>query len=94
MMCYIQLSLLGRAGYICIGDTLTNPMAGHVLFPQEREGQEMWVMPMFRIGVWQWRRMFFLLGKTSRDTNKEKGRERFYMFFDFDDKEEKQWEKM
>lgn len=51
MMCYIQLSLLGCAGYICIGDTLTNPMAGHVLFPQEREGQEMWVMPMFRIGV-------------------------------------------
>lgn len=94
MMCYIQLSLLGCAGYICIGDTLTNPMAGHVLFPQEREGQEMWVMPMFRIGVWQWRRMFFLLGKTGRDTNKEKGRERFYMFFDFNDKEEKRWEKM
>ena len=94
MMCYIQLSLLGCAGYICIGDTLTNPMAGHVLFPQERGGQEMWVMPMFRIGVWQWRRMFFLLGKTGRDTNKEKGREGFYMFFDFNDKEEKRWEKM
>ena len=94
MMCYIQLSLLGCAGYICIGDTLTNPMAGHVLFPQEREGQELWIMPMFRIGVWQWRRMFFLLGKTGRDTNKEKGRERFYMFFDFNDKEEKRWEKM
>lgn len=94
MMCYIQLSLLGCAGYICIGDTLTNPMAGHVLFPQEREGQELWIMPMFRIGAWQWRRMFFLLGKTGRDTNKEKGREGFYMFFDFDDKEEKRWEKM
>lgn len=94
LMCYIQLSLLGCAGYICIGDTLTNPLTGHVLFPQEREGQEMWVMPMFRIGVWQWRRMFFLLGKTGRDTNKEKGRERFYMFFDFNDKEEIRWEKM
>lgn len=52
MMCYIQLSLLGCAGYICIGDTLTNPVTGHVLFPQEREGQEFWYMPMFRMDVW------------------------------------------
>lgn len=98
MMCYIQLSLLGCAGYIYIGDTLKNPMAGHVLFPQEREGQELWIMPMFRLGVWQWRRMFFLLGKTGQKKHEEKEqeqcRERFYMFFDFNDKEEKRWEKM
>ena len=96
MMCYIQLSLLGCAGYICIGDTLKNPMAGHVLFPQEREGQELWIMPMFRLGAWQWRRMFFLLGKTGQKKNgkKERGGERFYMVFDFNDKEEKRWEKM
>ena len=30
MMCYIQLSLLGCAGYICIGNTITNPLVGHV----------------------------------------------------------------
>ena len=95
LMCYIQLSLLGCAGYICIGDTLTNPMTGHVLFPQEQKGQELWIMPMFRIGAWQWRRTFFLLGRTGRDKHKEKeqGGERFYMFFEFSDKEEKRWEK-
>ena len=37
-MCYIQLSLLGCAGYICVGNTLTNPMEGNVLFPREGEG--------------------------------------------------------
>ena len=47
MMCYIQLSLLGCAGYISIGNSLTNPLTGDVLFPQEREGQELWFMPMF-----------------------------------------------
>lgn len=96
MMCYIQLSLLGCAGYIYIGDTLKTPMAGHVLFPQEREEQELWIMPMFRLGAWQWRRMFFLLGKTGQKKHKEKerGGERFYMVFDFNDKEEKRWEKM
>lgn len=96
MMCYIQLSLLGCAGYICIGDTLTNPVTGHVLFPQEREGQELWIMPMFRIGPWAHRRLFFLLGKAGWNEYREaeRGRERFYMFFDFNDKEEKRWEKM
>lgn len=96
LMCYIQLSLLGCAGYICIGDTLTNPLTGHVLFPDEREGQELWIMPMFRIGPWAHRRLFFLLGKAGWNEYREaeRGRERFYMFFDFNDKEEKRWEKM
>lgn len=78
MMCYIQLSLLGCAGYICIGDTLTNPVTGHVLFPQEREGQELWIMPMFRIGPWAHRRLFFLLGKAGWNEYREaeRGRER------------------
>jgi len=41
-MCYIQLSLLGCAEYICIGNTLTNPLNGPVLFPRETEKQELW----------------------------------------------------
>ena len=57
MMCYIQLSLLGCAGYICIGNTLTNPLSGHVLFPQEKEGQELWYMPMFQTDIWTTRRL-------------------------------------
>lgn len=41
MMCYIQLSLLGCAGYVCIANTITNPLTGHVLFPNEKDGQEL-----------------------------------------------------
>lgn len=93
MMCYIQLSLLGCAGYICIGDTLTNPVTGHVLFPQEREGQEFWYMPMFRMDVWSLRRMFHCIGAMSAPTKKKEKSTKYYMFFDFK-KEETQWEKM
>lgn len=57
-MCYIQLSLLGCAGYICVGNTITHPMTGHVLFPQEGEGQELWYMPMLQSDTWRWRRAF------------------------------------
>lgn len=90
MMCYIQLSLLGCAGYICIGNTITNPLTGHVLFPQEKEGQELWYMPMFQSDVWTWRRLFRLMGSMSGTVTTEKTveKEHFYMFFDFD-KEEK-----
>lgn len=84
LMCYIQLSLLGCAGYICIGDTLTNPLTGHVLFPDEREGQELWIMPMFRVGAWTWRRMFCSIRSMSPEKNREQSKEKFYMFFDFE----------
>lgn len=50
-MCFIQLSLLGCAGYICVGNTLTNPLTGHVLFPKENEGQEIWYMQIGRAHV-------------------------------------------
>lgn len=88
-MCYIQLSLLGCAGYICVGNTLTNPMFGSVLFPQEREGQELWYMPMFYSDVWQWRKIFHSLGSMGGTVTTEKtvGKEHFYMFFDFEEKE-------
>ena len=60
LMCYIQLSLLGCAGYVCIGNTLTNPLTADELFPREREGQELWFMPMFQSDVWAMRRMFHM----------------------------------
>lgn len=89
MMCYIQLSLLGCAGYICIGNTITNPLTGHVLFPNENEGQELWYMPMFQSDVWKWRRVFNSLGSIGGTVTTEKTveKEHFYMFFDFDKKE-------
>lgn len=88
-MCYIQLSLLGCAGYICVGNTLTNPMVGHVLFPREKEGQELWYMPMFHSDIWQWRRIFNSLGRIGGTVTTEKTveKEHFYMFFNFEEKE-------
>ena len=89
MMCYIQLSLLGCAGYVCIGNTLTNPLTGHVLFPQENDGQEMWYMPMFQTDIWQTRRLIRRLKCASgtETTQKTVEKEHFYMFFDLDKKE-------
>lgn len=89
MMCYIQLSLLGCAGYVCIGNTLINPITGHVLFPQEKEGQEMWYMPMFQSQIWSMRRFIKKMENTSGTVNTQKTveKERFYLFFDYDKKE-------
>lgn len=88
-MCYIQLSLLGCAGYICVGNTLTSPMTGPVLFPRENEGQEMWYMPMFQSDVWQWRKILHSLESIGGTVTTEKTveKEHFYMFFDFEEKE-------
>jgi len=46
MMCYIQLSLLGCAGYVVIADTICNPLTGPVLWPNLKPDQEAWFMPM------------------------------------------------
>ena len=88
-MCYIQLSLLGCAGYICVGNTITNPLTGPALFPRENEGQEMWYMPMFHSDIWQWRKIFHSLGSMGGTVTTEKTveKEHFYMFFDFEEKE-------
>lgn len=56
MMCYIQLSLLGCAGYICIADTLQNPSVGG-LDPIRKEGQEYWYTPLWYHDLWQVRAM-------------------------------------
>lgn len=90
MMCYIQLSLLGCAGYVCIANTITNPLTGHVLFPNEKDGQELWYMPMFQNQIWTWRRLFQSMGGLGGTATTEKTveKEHFYMFFDFDKKEE------
>ncbi|MBR1744374.1 MAG: SAM-dependent DNA methyltransferase [Lachnospiraceae bacterium] len=89
MMCYIQLSLIGCPGYVCIGNTLTNPLTGHVLFPQEKEGQELWYTPMFQSEIWEYRKIFerMKLMCGTATTKKTVEKERFYMFFDFEKKE-------
>ena len=54
LMCYIQLSLLGCAGYVIIGNTLTEPATGNVLFGEE--SSRCWYTPMFFHDVWNTRR--------------------------------------
>lgn len=54
LMCYIQLSLLGCAGYVIIGNTLTEPQVGPVLFGEE--SSRCWYTPMFFHPVWATRR--------------------------------------
>lgn len=54
LMCYIQLSLLGCAGYVRVGNTLTDPMVGHVLFGDGSE--KTWYTPMFFSDIWKTRR--------------------------------------
>ena len=45
-MCYVQLSLLGCAGYVRIGNTLTDPMTGSVLHGSNND-RNTWYMPMY-----------------------------------------------
>lgn len=90
MMAYIQISLIGCPGYIIIGNSLTNPPTGHVLFPKDTEGQEVWITPLFMHDIWEMRRtkelMLGLFGGTAT-TLKTVGKEHFYIFFYFDEKE-------
>lgn len=46
MMCYVQLSLLGCAGYVVVADTLSNPITGPLLWPTINESQNIWFMPL------------------------------------------------
>ncbi len=56
LMCYIQLSLLGYAGYVAVGNSLTNPVGGTDLCPQIGEGGELWFTPGWFTPVWDQRR--------------------------------------
>ena len=53
MMCYIQLSLLGCAGYVCVRDCITNPLTGKTLSPPD----DAYIMPMTLQPIWQYRRL-------------------------------------
>lgn len=52
LMCYIQLSLLGVAAYIKIGNTFTEPMSSTDTL------ENYWFTPMYFSGVWSARRLF------------------------------------
>ncbi len=52
LMCYIQLTLLGVAGYVKVGDSLTEPITDG----DNRENY--WFTPMYFSNVWVLRRIF------------------------------------
>lgn len=52
LMCYIQLSLLGMAGYVKIGNSLTEPMSTN------DATDNYWFTPMYFSDVWVFRRLF------------------------------------
>ena len=52
LMCYIQLSLLGVAAYVKIGNTLTEPMSSSDTL------ENYWFTPMYFSDVWTLRRIF------------------------------------
>ena len=55
LMCYIQLSLLGCAGYVVAGDSLLHPWAGpggNPLLISPTPEQEIWLMPALYDEVW------------------------------------------
>lgn len=62
LMCYIQLSLLGCAGYVVIADSLLYPVTGPMLWPNLMPEQEAWFMPMnFHEPIWRIRHMAEML---------------------------------
>ena len=74
LMCYIQLSLLGCAGYVVIGNAITHPLVGfdnNPVLPIETEGQDIWCMPMFHDQVWVWRQAFAKLDALTRPLSRE-----------------------
>jgi type I restriction-modification system DNA methylase subunit len=56
-MAFVQLSLLGCAGYVAIGDSLSNPITGDALSP-DTSNHDVWFMPMYFRKEWEWRRVW------------------------------------
>lgn len=52
LMCYIQLSLLGVAGYVKVGNSLTDPITG------TGDKENYWFTPMYFSNIWMLRRIF------------------------------------
>ena len=66
-MCYVQLSLLGCAGYVVVADTLRHPavcLDDRGLIPAP--GQTVWYTPMYFRDVWHRRRVAALMALSVR----------------------------
>lgn len=65
MMCYIQLSLLGVAGYFKVGNSLTDPMT------DDDSLENYWFTPMYFFPVWHYRRVCNSISKLLGGTQDE-----------------------
>lgn len=75
LMGYIQISLLGCAGYIVIGNSLSHPvthMGNTSMLPRESEHYDLWFTPLYRSAVWEFRRCSELLKLQMQDDDKNK----------------------
>ena len=52
LMCYIQLSLMGVAGYVKVGNSLTDPISS------DDNTENYWFTPMYFSDAWIMRRTF------------------------------------
>ena len=55
LMCYIQMSLIGCAGYVRVGDSISDPTVWHPLYGDGTA--KCWMMPMSFTDVWNMHRM-------------------------------------
>lgn len=69
MMCYIQISLLGCAGYVKIGNTLTDPIHSG------DSKENYWYTPMYFLDVWTMRRQWWALDRLFQKQAVEGGQE-------------------
>lgn len=64
-MCYIQLSLLGCAGVVKIGDSLAKPMtADETMSEMTNKDSCYWFTPMYLNDIWCERRIFHMFDKS------------------------------
>lgn len=66
MMCYIQLSLIGCAGYVIVGNTLTTPPT------KPLANQNVWYTPLYFLEEWHWRRTWKKVSQICGGTEIEK----------------------
>lgn len=69
MGCYIQMSLLGIAGYVRVGNTLTDPGNGNALIADEQA----WCTPMYYLPEWEMRRILLRTLQNYYIRDKQKG---------------------
>jgi type I restriction-modification system DNA methylase subunit len=67
LMCYIQISLLGIAGYFKIGNSLTDPMSSTDNF------ESYWVTPMYFSDTWETRRVLKRVSKLLEEGDQYNG---------------------